>query len=422
MDNTKNLKIIVAHPGKQHSFQTAMGLKRHGMLYKYATTVYFKEGSLTEKISSLLLKGKSLKKASMRKCTDLDDSDVIQFNEFLSLITLILSRNRILHRFYLKWNQMVASSFYNKVMRYAKQEAVDAVIVYDGYSNKHFEILKDTKILKIMDVSIANRAYIKQIFEKDIALTSDDSVKNEEPEYWNSKMMRMDRKGVNNTDYFIVASNFVKDSLVSCGVKQEKIIHIPYGANVDHFKPDPNLKSTNGPLQLIYVGQVSYRKGVHHLLEAISAFKVEEVQLRICGQYDKKSSIMQKYGNVENVKFEGFITQDVLQTYYQSSDLFILASLGEGMAMVGLEAMACALPVFCTEYTGINDLIDHKKNGYIMESYNTEAIVNAISWALNNRTLLPKMGKEARKIAEVYTWNYYQENLANAINNLMRDR
>lgn len=42
-------KVLVAHPLKQHSFQTAMALKEAGMLEKYITTAYVKDGSLTKK-------------------------------------------------------------------------------------------------------------------------------------------------------------------------------------------------------------------------------------------------------------------------------------------------------------------------------------------------------------------------------------
>ena len=41
------MKIIVAHPGKQHSFRTAQALKQNGDLFMYITTIYDKPGSLT---------------------------------------------------------------------------------------------------------------------------------------------------------------------------------------------------------------------------------------------------------------------------------------------------------------------------------------------------------------------------------------
>lgn len=37
------MKVIVAHPGQQHSYKTAVGLKEFNQLYKYITTVYMKK-------------------------------------------------------------------------------------------------------------------------------------------------------------------------------------------------------------------------------------------------------------------------------------------------------------------------------------------------------------------------------------------
>ena len=48
-------KVIVAHPGRQHSFRVAKALKDAGLLYKYVTTVYDKEDSVLMKIVKLFL-------------------------------------------------------------------------------------------------------------------------------------------------------------------------------------------------------------------------------------------------------------------------------------------------------------------------------------------------------------------------------
>lgn len=47
------MKVLLVHPGKQHSFETAKALKEAGVFYKYVTTVYDKDNSLTNKIKHL---------------------------------------------------------------------------------------------------------------------------------------------------------------------------------------------------------------------------------------------------------------------------------------------------------------------------------------------------------------------------------
>lgn len=71
-------KIIVAHPGKQHSFQTAIALKENGILFQYITTLYDKKFSLLYFLK-FILRGKSLRKALSRKSAELEDNDVTLF-------------------------------------------------------------------------------------------------------------------------------------------------------------------------------------------------------------------------------------------------------------------------------------------------------------------------------------------------------
>lgn len=67
------MKIIVAHPGRQHSFRVAKTLKESGMLYKYATTVYNKDNSLFMRFVKLFLSKDNLERARKRKCPSLLD-------------------------------------------------------------------------------------------------------------------------------------------------------------------------------------------------------------------------------------------------------------------------------------------------------------------------------------------------------------
>ena len=133
-------KVLVAHPLKQHSFQTAMALKEAGMLEKYITTVYVKDGSLTKKILPFL-KGNTKKKAESRSCPPLDN-DVKQILEFESLAYLGMQRITKLKLFRRWFIRIVINQFGIKVAKYAIKHNVDAVIMYDTTATTCFEYLK----------------------------------------------------------------------------------------------------------------------------------------------------------------------------------------------------------------------------------------------------------------------------------------
>ena len=70
-----NKKVIVVHPGKQHSFRLAEALKKDNMLLNYVTTVYDKKYSLTHLFGSFL-KGDNKKRFLTRKSEIFDENVV----------------------------------------------------------------------------------------------------------------------------------------------------------------------------------------------------------------------------------------------------------------------------------------------------------------------------------------------------------
>lgn len=415
----KKYRIIVAHPGKQHSLQMAAAVKKSGMLQKYYTTVYYKEGSLTKIITDKLLRGKNLKKAHSRLSVELDSDDVEQINEWMGLVTLLTSRISVLEKLTRKWNALTASLFYKEIMRKARKDNIDAIIVYDGYSNRHFEILDGTDIIKVMDVSFASRQYLKKLFESEIKEYGADDLRRTSSELWNEKWMYNDIVATKVADYFIVPSHFVKESLEYCGVEPDRIYIVPYGVDNKEFNyTDVPLKKERR-LQLLYVGEISCRKGLHRLLEVASQYQ-GQIELRLCGRVDQKSSIYQNYKDTANIEFVGFITHDQLANEYNNADVFVFPTLGEGFGLVVLEALSCGLPVICSDRAGGNDVIQNGVNGFVISMDTNAALRNSIDWCLANRERLHQMRIQAKDSVAGLSWDTYKSNVEKCLYDIMR--
>ncbi len=415
----KGYRIIVSHPGKQHSFHMASAVKKAGYLEKYMTTVYNKKGSLTNFISSRLLKGKDLKKASSRVCLDLKDDEVKQINEWMGLITLLSSRIRFLERFTRYWNEFVGSSFYKKVMKCARKNNVDAVIFYDGYSNRHLELLENTTIVKIMDVSFASRQYLKNIFEKEIQQYKADDLYRTSAELWVQRWMDNDLNATKNADYFFAPSHFVKKSLEYCGISSDKIYIVPYGVDQTNFSYVNIPFRAEGKLKLIYVGEISCRKGLHRLLKVVSELE-QLVEIRLCGRVDENSPIVNQYQEYDNIEFIGFVTHDELANEYINADAFIFPTLGEGYGLVVLEALSCGVPVLCSDRAGGNDVIQDGINGYVISMDENDDLKERIIWCCTHRKELYEMREGAHKSVKDFSWESYEKKVAECICDIMR--
>lgn len=339
-------QIIVAHPGKQHSFRLASALKKVGSLHKYVTTIYNKESSILMRLLKVFLSKDNSKRANNRRNTDLSDNDVQQFCEYNGLLEAFLYRVDKSHNLYERIRVFDSNLFGKKLAILSKEHKVDAVICYDSNATRCFHLLKKDcpQIKRIMDVSIAARPYMKAIYQTEIEQSGHDDLRKENEYMWNESLMKPMVQEINDTQYFLAASNFVKDSLVYCGVKPERIRIVPYGANVESNIVRKEIPAGN-KIEFLFVGQVMYRKGISYLIDAMDSFDQNIANLTITGAYNESDWFVKKGKALPHVNFTGLVTLDKMKAIYEKAHVFVLPSFAEGMAQVGIEAMACGLPI-----------------------------------------------------------------------------
>ncbi|WP_279001804.1 glycosyltransferase family 4 protein [Thomasclavelia cocleata] len=410
----KKNKIIVAHPGQQHSYQTAIGLKQNNQLYKYITTVYNKKNSLTNFICKFL-PGNIKKRALNRRCQNLDDDNVLQICELDGLILLFLQRIDKRKKIYDKWSLYITKKFGIKVAKYAIKNQVDAVIIYDTQGVYIGRYLKkvNSEIKLIMDISAANLDYMKKIYAKDFEINPNFKEKLffERGYLWDDKMMNPLREELLYPRAFLAGSIFVKESLKYAGVDENKIYVCPYGSNFPIKKGKEFFNYT--PLKLIYVGNVTAMKGIYYLLEAIMRFDKNEVSLVLVGNYDNSKGEFNKY--LSHTNFIGAVPHFEVEDYLSKAEVFIMPSLGEGFNLSIVEALSLGLPCIVSKNTGVSDFIIDKENGLLFDIQNIDEITYCIQWILDNRDLLPEMSKKALQTAKILTWDNYYKNLSKII-------
>lgn len=411
------MKILVAHPGKQHVFRLAESLYKADMLEGLITTVYNKPGSITYNIMPLIPQ-KLRNKAMGRKREGIPDDKIILKHEFLGLVCTTLPKIPYFKKYYMQFNDYLNDCFGKTVAKYAIKHNVDAVISFDNNSMAVFEYLQKNapQIKRILDVSIASRIYLKEVYEKDLKECNEQGLYDEQKVLWNTKYMQRIERELKASEYFLAGSSFVKQSLVYSGVDEESIRVVNYGVDIKTF--EQKLYKSHEGLRLIYVGGITHRKGLHHLLKVISELEKDNISLSIAGDVNAEMKIYQKYKKSSNIKFLGFLTHDKLKEEYKRADVFVLSSLGEGMAMVGLEAMSSGLPVVCSTNTGLGDVVRDGVNGFLFETGNDEALKNILLYLLEHSANIETMGRNARETAMNYTWGNYGNKVVAELRNI----
>lgn len=404
------MRVIVCHPAQQHSYRLATALKKADMLTSYITTVYYKPRSCTLWVSKYL-KENFRKKAENRRCMELADHEVVQFCERQGLLTLLFANVQKLRPLRYKLRYGTADRFAKKTAAYAIKHRVDAVVTYDDTSPLLFEILakKAPHIKRILDVSAANLHYMRRIYDVDAEKMPQfaNRLHDEYAKVWNDKIMDRVLREIKGAHYFLTPSEFVRKSLRYSGVTDEQMLNCPYGVDVSQFSCKTYDSERSGrPLEFIYVGGVKELKGISYLLEAFLRIPQHRARLTVVGKYNPDDLDIQPYKQV--VSFTGMVLHSEIPELLKKSDVYVFASLGEGLSLSTLEAAACGLPLIVSENSGVNDNMLEGREGFTIPIQDIDAIVEKVLWYCDHPEQIETMGKSAREMALRFTWeNYY---------------
>ncbi len=228
------------------------------------------------------------------------------------------------------------------------------------------------------------------------------------------------------TDTITCASlDYVKNSSIKNIYKKykNKFIEIPFGVDLERFKPNPN-KNNSHIIKILFVGgldQAHYFKGVAILIEAASKLENKNWKLSIVGEGNLKSSYQKKVKNLKlenKIYFLGNVSNAELSKKYQEADIFILPSInkGEAFGMVLVEALASGVPVIATNLPGVRGVFKSEKQGLICEPNNIDDLKEKLEKLINDKNLREKMSKKARHLAEQkYSWGRVKKQLENIL-------
>jgi glycosyltransferase involved in cell wall biosynthesis len=182
---------------------------------------------------------------------------------------------------------------------------------------------------------------------------------------------------------------------------------IPNGVDLDRFYPAP-ADELSGKLKLVTVGRLSATKRVEMLIEAVEILskKGTDVCLKIAGGGGMAKQLKAMVGQRKLtgiIKFAGRVGTDKMPDIYRQNNIFVSASMQEGMSNAMLEAMASGLPIITTRCEGVEELISD--NGIVAGEDSADSLANAIIKLAGNQQEYKTMCAAARRKAETFGWD-----------------
>jgi len=221
----------------------------------------------------------------------------------------------------------------------------------------------------------------------------------------------------NNYNYAIVMSEYSKNDLLSYGWEKDKVIVIPLISKIETQKKETVTEN----IEFLYVGRIAPHKRIEDIISIFGYYHKncnDKSKLKIVGSnsYLKYEMAINGYVNelelLDCVEFCGHVSEEALENYYNSADLYICMSEHEGFGMPLFEAMAHSVPVIAYNSSAVGGvlgtsgvLVDNKDPKMVTDTINKiltdEVYYESIINSQNNRVRELDLYSNSRQILEL---------------------
>ena len=177
-------------------------------------------------------------------------------------------------------------------------------------------------------------------------------------------------------------------------------------SGVDLLKFKPNIKVklslrkklniSTSSFVFVFIGRINFDKGIYDLIDSFILADLKSAYLLIIGPDEE--SILSKFKDKQsNIIFSDITSSP--QDFLAVSDVLCLPSHREGFGNIVIEAAATGLPSIVSNIYGLSDAIVQNKTGLTHEPKNVEEITRLMIALFNDRKLVARLGKAAKKRA-----------------------
>jgi len=226
-------------------------------------------------------------------------------------------------------------------------------------------------------------------------------------------------------DAIVVPSEYFKRLVIDrMSLPENKLIVSPSaGIDPECFHPieKENILNGEGSPLLGYVGRIDEGKGWEEFVDIMYTINSRGLNCNglMIGTGTQKEKLLTKLTdlNIKNIRYIDHVGQSDLLKYYGQMSLLLLFSTrkAESLGLVGIEAMACGVPVMSGNKFGVSTYLNDKENGFFIENNDVNKAIDVIKDYID----MPLDGKNLMRNNCLTTAKKYFRN--NVVNKLAED-
>ena len=217
-------------------------------------------------------------------------------------------------------------------------------------------------------------------------------------------------------DQIVAVSNGLKEIYVESGFDPAKIAVVPNIipqleqpkteslAGLRELRRSLNLR--NGDRVVLYVGRLSWGKGVHLLVEAMSRVlsETQNARLIVAGEGILEPLLKEKMasqGISNSVLFLGHVDHETVLKLYHLAHVVASPSVWpEPLSRVHLEAMAAGKPIVASKVGGNPETVIDGKTGLLVAPGEVDPLAESIIYLLENPRVAQDLGRRGMREAQ----------------------
>ncbi|RDK10879.1 glycosyltransferase family 4 protein [Cupriavidus lacunae] len=385
------MKVLVTHPGLQHSHQMAQALYEQGLLRQYWSGVPVRGPG--EPVPWWL------PPAYGAKVREVGIPEALRRHPlcFPAMLKLGLHRRIGLNRYLGMSHSAYAHRVFHLFDAWAARriEALrpDVVVAYENSAMLTFEAARRIGARCVLDAPAVHRVAAAAMMDLP-------------PDRYQAQIDARKDREVELSDLVITCSEFAAQSYADAGVPSSKLRPILLGAS-----PPGNVRRrrTRAGTRFLFAGGLTTLKAVDLLQQAFAMVRarVPEAELAIAG-WSAEPGLAAALASTPGVTLLGALPQPVLYQEIADADCLVLPSRFDSFGMVVAEALACGTPALVSERVGAKEILqEFPRAGWIVQ-VSAQSLYDRMLELATVRASLDEARQYASLAGEKYTWARYR--------------
>ena len=211
-------------------------------------------------------------------------------------------------------------------------------------------------------------------------------------------------------DLFLPCAQAISERLLELGCPPERLRVHHLGVDVDRIRFQERVPGDDSSVNILLVARMVEKKGIPYAVQAFAEVRRDHphVSLTLIGEGPERPAIeaLLRQLNLSEVRMPGAQPHAVVLSEMRRAHIFVLPSVKaadgdtEGIPVTLMEAQASGLPVVATRHSGIPELVEDGRSGYLVPERDSKSLAERLRHLIEHPEIWRALGLAGRAIVE----------------------